>query len=60
MEATRTVVFVTFLTHEQREFVVHNNRNSLFYKIKRGLQFWKDPDYFSVEKGGVTYNDVII
>ena len=50
-DANRTVAFVTFATHEQRNFVLKNNKNSLFYKLKRTLQFWKDSDYFTVTKG---------
>ena len=50
-DANRTVAFVTFATHEQRNFIIENNQNSIFYKLKRGLQFWKDSDYFSLRKG---------
>ena len=60
MEANRTVVFVTFKTYEQRQFVIENNKNSLFYKLKRGIQFWKSPDYFKVTKGNTTYDDIYI
>ena len=60
MEANRTVSFVTFRTHEQRNFVISHNKNSLFYKLKRGLQFWKDSDYFKVKKGDTEYTDIYI
>ena len=60
MEATRTVCFVTFLTHEQRNFVIDNNKNTIFYKIKRNLAFWKDSDYFKMKKGNNIYKDITI
>ena len=60
LDANRTVAFVTFATHEQRNFVIENNQNSIFYKLKRGLQFWKDSDYFSLRKGECVYDDLII
>lgn len=53
-------MFVTFLTHEEREFIIHHNKNTIFYKFKRFIQFWKQPDYFSVTRDDIVYNDIII
>lgn len=59
-QVNRTVVFVTFLTFEQRNFMIKNNKNSLFYKIKRALQFWKDSEYFKIKKGEETFENLVI
>ena len=59
-DANRTVAFVTFATHEQRNFIIDNNKNTLYYKLKRFAQFWKDTDYLTLKKGECEYDDIII
>lgn len=55
------MVFVTFLTHEQRNFVLEYNKNGLFYKFKRFIHFWKKSDYFSVvDRDNIIYDDIKI
>jgi hypothetical protein len=59
-EVSTTVVFVTFLTHEMRQFMLMYNKNTIFHKLKRIVQCWKKGDYFSVFKDNIIYEDIKI